>query len=110
MTAEPTVRLVELFPHLVDVLGGALAARGRHRLAASCRSVEVVDRCRCDAEGCATFYVAPKPSGPFGPGHENLVISEWPTLLVVDVVDDELRCIELVDEPKMAARLRSVLP
>jgi hypothetical protein len=45
---------------------------GEPELADEVLDSRIVDHCRCGDDFCATFYVQPKPEGPYGPKHRNI--------------------------------------
>jgi len=69
----------------------------RPELAQKIEALLFVDRCRCDDEFCSSFYTAPKPNGAYGAGHSNLVLSPKEGMIVLDLVDDEIRYVEVID-------------
>lgn len=58
----------------------------------------------------ASFYTAPRPEGGYGHGHECLVLDPEEGWVVVDLVDGEIRCVEVLNRPDVRARLEAVLP
>jgi hypothetical protein len=79
-------------------------------LAAQVPGLAILGRCRCGDDFCATFYSKPKPNGGFGPGHRNVVLAPDNGTLILDVVAEEIACIELLDRNDVRRKLDDVLP
>ena len=104
------LRLEEALPAFAAELETALGRQGRSDLASQVRRLPLVDRCRCGDDFCATFYTAPKPDGAYGAGHENVVVEATEGMVVLDLVRDEIRCVEVLDRPDVQEVLFAVLP
>ena len=87
----------DILPEFIEELRAMLAKAGRLDLAERVKELQFVDRCRCDDEFCSSFYTAPKPIGAYGPGHSNLVLSPKEGMVVLDLVNDEIRYVEVID-------------
>ena len=127
---QPLFPLRQIWPDVVDRLKNLLTESGEIELAATVEGLEVYDRCRCGSDHCATVYTKPRPSGGFGPGHRNVVFwnantidldtrlrvgdtSTAPTTkytTILDVVDGEIRCIEILYDHESRRRLVAALP
>ena len=127
---QPLFPLRQIWPDVVDRLKNLLTESGEIELATTVEGLEVYDRCRCGSDHCATVYTKPRPSGGFGPGHRNIVFwnantidldtrmrvgdtstaptTEYTTIL--DVVQDEIRCIEILYDHESRRRLLAALP
>jgi hypothetical protein len=63
--------------------------------------VRDTQECGCGDTFCQSFYTAPKPDGPYGPGHSNVLLDPpWPRMLILDVVDGRIMYVEVIDRPK----------
>jgi len=130
VNTQPLFALREIWPDVVDRLRRLLTEAGELELAATVEGLQVFDRCRCGADYCATVYTRPRPSGGFGPTHRNVVFwnpdtidldtqvrvgdtdtsptTEYTTIL--DVVNNEIACIEILDDKESRRRLLVALP
>ena len=99
----------DLLPKFFNELTNALAHVARPELAEQLVQLRVVDRCDCGDRNCAHFYTAPKPIGPYGPGHANLVLPVKRGLVVLDIVDGLILGIEVLDRPDVKAPLDGYL-
>lgn len=98
-------------PDFAYELQQLLTAKGEPGLAAQVPRLAIHDRCACGDDFCSTFYVKPKPEGSFGPNLRNVrLIPDDGALLVLDVVDGEIRCVELLDRPEIRKMLDAALP
>lgn len=79
-------------------------------LAAQIEALPLVDRCRCGQDSCATFYTAPKPDGAYGPGHSNVQLAPEVGMIILDLVDGKICCIEVLDRPDVQEGLTAILP
>ena len=70
----------------------------------------MLDRCRCGDGFCATFYTAPKPDGGYGSGHECLAVESCDGMIILDLVEDEIRCVEVLYRPDVQKGVSLVLP
>jgi hypothetical protein len=62
--------LVETLPSLTEELQELLAKVDRAELASQIPALNIVDRCGCGDNFCASFYTQPKPNGSYGPDLE----------------------------------------
>ena len=102
--------LREVLPGLAQELEALLRAGNESELAAQISSLEVVDRCRCDSDSCATIYNVPKPKGAWGPSHRNVVLDTVEGMTVVDVLDEKIVCIEILDRDEITAEVVKLFP
>ena len=107
---ESTPLLADAIPDLARELEALLVSSGESSLAAQVRGLRIVDRCRCDDSFCATFYTVTRPKGAWGPGHKNISLDCETGMLVLDVVDDKITCVEVLDRDEIRQRLHQVLP
>jgi hypothetical protein len=104
--------LASVLPAFAAELGQLLIEQGELELAAQVAGLSIFDRCRCgDDVCCGTFYSRPKPQGGFGPGHRNVrLFPEDGALLILDLVDGKIACVELLDRPEVRAKLDATIP
>jgi len=103
------IRLENVAPEFAHEIQRSLEADGLLKLAAQVGGLEIVDLCDCDQSNCSTFYTLPKPDGAYGPTHENVVIDSKTGLVVLDVVDQKIACIEVLDRADVKESLRNIL-
>jgi hypothetical protein len=104
------ILLAEAFPELSAELQQLLTDEGESSLAATVPSLPVVDRCRCGDDFCATFYVRPKPKGSYGPGHDTISLDPEKGMLILDVVDSAIVCVELLHRDEIRQKLLAMFP
>jgi hypothetical protein len=107
----PHPLLADVFPDLAaEIAAGLRALAEPAEIATSVAGLRVVDRCRCGVRSCATFYTEPRPKGAYGPGHRNLVLDPRRGMLILDIVEDRIVCVEVLDRPELGELLDSALP
>jgi hypothetical protein len=102
--------LKDALPELADELAQLLSEAGEHHLAKQVPGLTIVDRCRCGDDFCATFYTQPKPEGSYGAGHENVVLEPERGMIILDVVDDTIACVEVLYRDEVGRDLIEALP
>ena len=95
---KPLIR--DFLPELCAELKKLLIKANQIQLAESVDSLEIIEKCDCGVKSCASFYTASKPDGGFGAGHKNLILAPQYGFLILDVVNDEIKFIEIHDRPK----------
>jgi len=108
ISAEPL--LVEGLPELASEIELLLEAAGETELAAQISRLRIVDRCRCGDDFCSTFYVQPKPDGAYGPGHRNVALTPRRGMIILDVVDEKIACVEVLYRDEIRHKLHALLP
>jgi hypothetical protein len=136
INTTPLFPLHQIWPEVVEGLAALLAQTGEAALSESIRELDVYDRCRCGAHYCSTVYTQPRissllaeRSGQNRHNHRNVVF--WsahticvdtglpasssghpaaPNTTILDIVDDEIVCIEILDDAESRARLLAALP
>jgi hypothetical protein len=102
--------LREAFPNFARELQHLLRQTGRPNLAEQVEALPIVDRCRCSDSFCGTFYTSPKPNGSYGPEHENVALEPDNGMVILDVVENQIRCVEVLYRDEIRSRLQSILP
>ncbi|MGC1188038.1 MAG: hypothetical protein WA871_11670 [Candidatus Acidiferrales bacterium] len=102
--------LSEMLPALVRELQGLLAESGEAELVAQVPELEIVERCRCGDDFCATFYAQPKPDGKWGPNHRSVALEPTRGMLILDVVDGKIACVEVLYRDSIRKTLHEALP
>src|SRR5258708_35762978 len=93
---QKSIFLAAKFPQLSQELQQLLIADGEIVLAAQVPELIILDRCRCEDDFCATFYVQPKPAGAYGPGHRCIPLDPNEGMLILDVLDERIAAIEIL--------------
>jgi hypothetical protein len=88
----------------------SLVRQGRDDLASQLRTLPLVDRCRCGDDFCTTFYTAKRPTGAYGVGHSNLVVESREGMIILDLVQDRIHCVEILYRRDVREALTAVLP
>lgn len=104
---EPRPFLHERLPELARELEQNLNAEGENFLAGSIQTLRIHSACECSDITCGSFYTGPKPDGAFGPGHRNILLDPTKGMMILDVVDDVIRYVELIDRPDIHEALHS---
>jgi hypothetical protein len=102
--------LVEVLPDLALEIERLLKIQGEPDLAAQVIGLRILDRCRCGDDFCSTFYVQPQPEGAYGPNHRNIVLEPERGALILDLVDEQIACVEVLYRDEIRERLHSVFP
>jgi hypothetical protein len=102
-----TPLLIDVAPELVLELERLLIQEGESALAARIRGLRIVDRCRCRADFCASFYTAPRPDGGFGTGHRTIGLSAD---LIVDAVGPDIAQVEVLFRDELKAKIDEAAP
>ena len=100
----------ELFPDFSDELAALLRDAGESDLARQIPGLGVIDRCRCGESSCATFYTADRPQGAWKGEHHNLLLGADRGMLIVDVVDGRIACVEVLDRSDVKVLLDRAVP
>jgi hypothetical protein len=110
MEKEKRLLLTDTLPAFAAELQRLLNEKGEPELAAQVPSLSIFERCDCGDDFCATFYTRHKPKGAYGPGHRNVVLAPDSGTLILDVVEDQICCVEVLDCPEIREKLRAALP
>lgn len=102
--------LARLLPELAAQLRALLLTGEDSHLAGEVELLRVIDRCRCGDWFCATLYTAPKPDGSYGPTHRNVVLDPANGMIVLDVVDERIVCVEILYRDDLRSRILRLLP
>jgi hypothetical protein len=95
-------RIGELFPELVGELVDLLCAEGEDELAATVPFLRFVEWCSCGEDFCKGFYTAPPPEGAYGPGHYCVALDPDEGMIVLDVVDGEIKFVEILGRDSLS--------
>jgi len=107
---EKRLLLTDTLPTFATELRQLLEERDEPELAAQVSGLEIFDRCRCGDDFCATFYTRPKPQGAYGPGHRNVGLAPDAGTIILDVVDGEIACVEVLDRDDVRQKVFAAAP
>jgi hypothetical protein len=108
---ESVSKLVtDIFPSLSQEMQRLLIELGETDLAAQVPQLCIVERCRCGDDFCATFYVQPKPTDGYGPGHRNVALTPKTGMLILDVVNEKITCVEVLYRDEIREKLLASFP
>ena len=88
--------LVESLPEFSRELTELLIAADKPAVAAQVDRLEIVAKCSCSDDFCASFYTARKPFGSYGPKHRNLELGPARGTIILDLVDDRIVHVEVL--------------
>lgn len=101
-----------LLKHVLPAVAAELVCgfrqEGRPDLAEQVGWLELVDRCPCSDDFCATFYTQPKESWE-GKKVERFIL-DMPGLSCLDTVDGVVAWVELLWRPDVQDRLLAIFP
>ncbi|MBN8733644.1 MAG: hypothetical protein J0L64_24130 [Acidobacteria bacterium] len=97
-------------PELAAELRALLLASDDSHLAGQVEHLRVIDRCRCGDSFCATLYTAPIPEGSYGPTHRNVVLDPAAGMIVLDVVEERIVCVEILYRDELRSQILHLLP
>ena len=97
--------LIESLPELSRELTELLITAREPGLAAQIDDLEIVAKCSCTDEFCASFYTAPKPVGSYGPKHRNLELAPEKGMIILDLVDDRIVHVEVLYRDEVRSKL-----
>lgn len=70
----------------------------------------MVDRCRCGDDFCATIYTQTKPAKRYGPSHRSFDLDAHTGMILLDVVEEKIVCIEILNRSEIRMKLLEMLP
>jgi hypothetical protein len=102
--------LMDCLPEFCNELRVLSLESGHPEIAEQVGSLRLVDRCRCSDDFCGTFYTAPKPRGSYGPKHENLELPAKDGMIILDLIEGRIHCVEVLYRDDIRSRLCALLP
>jgi hypothetical protein len=102
--------LRDVLPSFGDELQHLLVKQGEPELAAQVPELRIAGRCHCGDDFCATFYVRPKRSGPFGAGHRNVCLEPEQGMVILDVVNGKIECVEVLYRDHIREAIHAAIP
>lgn len=104
------VSLQRSFPELAEELRELFRREGKPELADQVGILEIVDRCRCGDDFCATMYTISKPKGAWGANHYTLPLEPEKGMILVDLLDDRIAEIEILYRNEIREKLLRAIP
>lgn len=102
--------LLETLPQEARELEQLLKERGELDLAGQVSTLEIVERCRCGDDFCASFYTQPKPEGAYGPDHRCFDLEAAKEMVILDVVSGLIAYVEILNRDDVRTLLVAALP
>jgi hypothetical protein len=109
-TKRKQLLLPACFPELAVELEGLLRTKGENKLADQVHELEIRERCRCGDDFCATIYVRDKPAKTWGPNHRNIDLEPRAGMIILDIVEERIACIEVLYRDEVRKTLLALLP
>jgi len=100
--------LLDLLPAFAAELEHALRADGEDALAEQVDSLLVESLCGCDDDFCSSFYAGARPDGAWGPSLRSVTPTVPTGMVILDVVDDRIRYVEVLYRDDVKAALAAV--
>src|SRR5205807_5682708 len=101
--------LRDVVPELAAELRTLLIEASELSLAAQVDELVIVERCGCGDDFRSSFYTAPRPNGPWGPGHHTIVLAPQTGMLHLDVLDNQIVYVEVLDRD-LNAKIHAAMP
>ncbi len=105
-----SMRLSDMLPELVVELEMLFRKERKPELANQVASLELVDRCRCGDDFCATVYSVSKPKGAWGEDHYTLPLTPEKGMLIIDILNGKIAEIEILFRPEIREKVLKLLP
>jgi hypothetical protein len=102
--------LAESLPEFSRELTELLIAAGYPALAAQVDRLEIVAKCDCNDDFCATFYTARKPFGRYGQDRRTLEVQPKEGMILLDVIGETIIEIEVLYRDDVRSKLLSLEP
>lgn len=104
MADEFPTPLVDLLPTFAAELEHALRADGEQDLADQVASLLIESPCGCGGDFCSSFHTGARPDAGWGGSHRNPTPTVPTGMVILDVVDDRIRYVEVLhrDDVKVA--------
>jgi hypothetical protein len=97
--------LIDASPDFSRELSELLIKSGEPSLAAQIDDLEIVARCTCSDDFCASFYTAANPVGSYGNKHRNIELEPAEGIIILDLVDDKIVHIEVLYRDDVRSKL-----
>jgi hypothetical protein len=104
------IYLKNVLPEFANELHQLLEAAGETELARQVDGLQIVERCTCHDDFCASFYTQPKPPGAYGPNHQSLDLDADKGMIILDTVNGVIAHVEVLYRDGIRTALLSLLP
>ena len=102
--------MTSILPGFARELEAALRDIDEHFLASEVALLRIRRLCSCSDSFCSSFYTAYKPEGAWGPGHRTVLPDVSDGMVILDVVDDVIRYVEIIDRDDVHSLLADLKP
>ena len=103
-----SLRLIEVLPEFARELEDLLQKQSQNALAAQVASAEIVERCVCHDDFCASFYTQPRPYGTYPLERETFDLDSENGMVLVDVVNGTIAHVEVLYRDDVKSTLDQV--
>src|SRR5690606_34741765 len=110
VTTNSPPRLKDVFPDLRWELESSLLEVGEERLIPQVAELPIIGRCSCKQSDCATFYTSEKPPSGWPPPRRSIMLPCVMGYLILDVVGEQIVCVEALDRRQIKKRLDALMP
>jgi hypothetical protein len=100
--------LVDLLPAFAAELEHALRSDGEDDLAEQVDSLLVESLCGCGDDFCSSLYTGARPEAAWGPSLRSVTPAIATGMVILDVVDDVIRYVEVLHRDDVEAALAEV--
>ncbi len=98
------------FPDLAGDIIQALGQQGEEHLVNQVGRLKIYDRCRCGDDFCSTIYTRSRSRISNAPDHRNVALNASTGMIILDVVEEQIGCIEILFRPEVRRNLLALLP
>ena len=105
-----TLLLRNVLPTFVPELERLLIETQESALSAQVRELNIVDRCRCGDDFCATFYTEPRPSGSYAPDHYCIDLDASEGMIILTVLAGKIAKIEVLYRDEIRKVIHQAMP
>lgn len=104
------MRISDSFPDLSKELKTLLEQDGESGLAEQVSTLKLINRCQCGDDFCATIYTEPEPLNSYPPRLRTVPLDPERGMIILDVVDDRIVCVEILHRDEIRRKLLELLP
>jgi hypothetical protein len=100
----------EAFPELSKELQGLLCEEGEGVLSEQVPLLNILDRCRCGDDYCATMYMYKGQRRNYQPDYRSISLHPKPGMIVLDVIEGKIIAIEVLYRDPVREKLIKICP